>query len=521
MRRRWRRRKPDLVDLVALYDTAGFGEASAPSGAAARLGMMMPNLARAIRLALSLCLLASPALAGPWIDPGDTGLRHDLQILADAGIIGSPLSVWPLAWGDIASELDAQPGNAQRLSDAAAEALGRVRARLRDARVVGHWTLRAEASAGSDPRLIRDFEDTPRAKGELGVAAEWTGDRFAVNLAGQYAADPQDGDELRADGSYAGLVLGNWMFAAAMTDRWWGPGWQGSLILSNNARPIPAFTIDRNSTAPFETKWLHWLGHWDFVTMFGFLEHDRVVPDTQFFGMRFTARPARWLEFGLSRTAMWCGEGRPCGFDTFKDMLLGKDNAGDNVSAADEPGDQLAGYDLRLSGASLGVPVAVYTQRIGEDEQNLKPALFLTQFGMETWGGLGSLGTYRVYLEVSDTLCGGNVYGSGKADCAYNHPIYHDRLSLQGAEHRPFVRQRCRDLDAWGDAERLARWLLAADACQREPQSRRRERPRQHRDAAQEGVSECQPRSPPAAADRGDSGRSGCRVLERSGHRQR
>jgi hypothetical protein len=422
----------------------------------------MRNCACAVRLALSLCLLAPAALAGPWIDPGDTGLRHDLQLLADAGIIGSPLSVWPLAWGDIASELDAQPRDEQRLSDAAADALGRVRARLRDARVVGHWILGADASAGSDPRLIRDFEDTPRAKGELGVAAEWTGDRFAVNLAGQYAADPEDGDELRADGSYAGFALGNWMFAAAMTDRWWGPGWQGSLILSNNARPIPAFTIDRNSTAPFETKWLHWLGHWDFVTMYGILEHDRVVPDTHFFGMRFTARPARWLEFGLSRTAMLCGEGRPCNFTTFKDMLLGKDNPGDNVSAANEPGDQLAGYDLRLSGASLGVPVAVYSQRIGEDEQNLKPALFLTQFGIETWGTLGSVGTYRVYLEVSDTLCGGNVYGDGEPNCAYNHPIYSTGFRYKG---RSIGHSFDNDAEVWTLGAMLndshdASWLL-------------------------------------------------------------
>ena len=28
----------------------------------------------------------------------------------------------------------------------------------------------------------------------------------------------------------------------SVTDRWWGPGWDGSLILSNNARPIPAIT---------------------------------------------------------------------------------------------------------------------------------------------------------------------------------------------------------------------------------------------------------------------------------------
>lgn len=377
---------------------------------------------------LALLLCTHTAAAGPWLDPGDTGLRHDLQLLADAGVIGTPVTVWPLSWGDIAAQIDGRDA----VPDDAAAALARVRARLRAAGPTGALRFGAEASLGTDARLIRDFEDLPRQEGELAASVEWMGDRTAVRLVAQVVADPDDDRELRADGSYAGIALGNWMFAAAMTDRWWGPGWQGSMILSNNARPIPAFTIDRNSTAPFESKWLRWIGHWDFTTLWGFLENDRAVPDARFFGMRFTARPARWLEVGLSRTAMWCGDGRPCEFDTFLDLLAGKDNAGDNVDAEDEPGNQLAGYDIRLTGAGFGIPVALYTQRIGEDEQDLRPSLYLTQAGIETWGRLGTLGDYRLYLEVADTLCGGNITGDGTPDCAYEHPIYQTGVRYRG-----------------------------------------------------------------------------------------
>lgn len=382
---------------------------------------------RPVLLLLGLAVVES-ATAGPWLDPGDTGLRHDLQLLADHGVIGTPLTVWPLSWGDIAAQINGR----DQVPEAAIGALARVRSRLRSEALSGGLHLGAEASLGTEARLIRDFEDLPRQKGEIAAGLDWTGDRTAVRLVAQFVADPDDDRELRADGSYAGLALGNWMLAAAMTDRWWGPGWQGSMILSNNARPIPAFTIDRNSTAPFESKWLHWIGHWDFTTLWGFLESDRAVPDARFFGMRFTARPARWLEIGLSRTATWCGEGRPCGFDTFIDLLAGKDNAGDNVSAEDEPGNQLAGYDLRLTGAGFDVPVALYAQRIGEDEQDLAPSLFLTQAGIETWGGLGTLGDYRLYLEVADTLCGGNITGDGTPDCAYEHSIYQTGMRYRG-----------------------------------------------------------------------------------------
>ena len=31
-------------------------------------------------------------------------------------------------------------------------------------------------------------------------------------------------------------------------------------------------------------------------------------------------------EVGISRSAQWCGDGRPCGFDTFWDLLTGNDN---------------------------------------------------------------------------------------------------------------------------------------------------------------------------------------------------
>lgn len=385
--------------------------------------------------ALALCLVPMSGFAGPWIDPGDIGLRNDIQLLADAGVISSPVTQWPLSWGDILAGGDVDPVD---LPAGEAAALERVRRLARQARRTGEWQPGIRIALGSDPRALRDFAATPREPVEAELQVEWTGDRTAVRLRGEYAGGDNHDDRMRddqkwrADGSYAGLAVGNWMLAAAMTDRWWGPGWQSSLILSSNARPIPAFTIDRNSTAPFETKWLRWLGHWDLVGLWGFLESDRDVPDARFFGMRATLRPARFLEVGLSRTAMWCGRGRPCSAGTFKDLLLGWDNVGQNVSAADEPGNQLAGYDIRLNAAQWGIPFAIYTQRIGEDEQNLRPSLFLTQFGIETWGSLGHLGNLRGYLEVADTLCGGNVTNDGPANCAYDHPVYSTGMRYRG-----------------------------------------------------------------------------------------
>ncbi len=355
--------------------------------------------ARAAAVALAAAV-AVPAWAGPFLDPGDTGLRSAVQRLADAGLITAPVTTWPLAVVDV----DVQVPEGRVLTEPEARALATV-----------------ELAGGADPELVRAFEDTPRARGEAGATFALTGDRVAVRLAGQVVADPDDDRPWRADGSYAAVALGNWAFAVSAQDRWWGPGWQGSVILSNNARPLPALVIG-----------LRWIGAWDFVTLMGITENDRAVPNALVWGARLTVRPTRFLEAGFSRLAMWCGEDRPCGLDTFADVVLGRDNAGDNVDPEDEPGNQQAGYDLRLSGAPWGVPVALYTQRIGEDEDDFLPSLFLTQVGLEAWGSAGRFGNWRLYLEATDTLCGGNLTGDGNPDCAYNHPVYATGLRYRG-----------------------------------------------------------------------------------------
>jgi hypothetical protein len=375
-------------------------------------------------------LLATPvAWAGPWIAPGDSALRHDLQLLGDAGVIRAPLTTWPLSWGDIAGSLQATAD----LSPDEAAALERVERRLQQASESGILRFSGEVSLAGNARTIRTFEDGPREDAMVGAGLSYTGNWFAMNLEGQYVDDPQDGKNWRGDGSYLGIALGNWMFAGAITDRWWGPGWNGSLILGSNARPIPAFTIERNGTEAFETPWLSWLGDWDFAALWGFLDDALDPPNSRFFAMRFAFRPLQSLEIGLSRTAQWCGSGRPCDFDTFVDVLLGKDNKGENVSAEDEPGNQLGGFDLRWSGRLLSRPLALYGQLIGEDENSYWPTQWLGQFGAETTGYVQGFGSWRVFFEWADTECDFHLYRSIRGDdgpgdhnpnCAYNHPLY-------------------------------------------------------------------------------------------------
>ena len=374
-------------------------------------------------LAILLLLVTCAANAGPWIEVGDSQLRSDIQILADAGVIRGPVSTWPLAWGNIVNDLDTSVS----LKPFEMAALARVRRESRRQMVVGEVHLDGRIALSDSAIEIRSFEDTPREHSEIELSASWTGDNTAMNFQITKVDDPLDGKKWRGDGSYFGISVGNWMYSISAQDRWWGPGWQGSLIMSNNARPIPALVIDRNSTRPFKTKWLSWMGPWDLYMMWGELENDRDVPNANFFGARLSFKPIPSLEIGLSRTAQLCGDGRPCGSGVIEDMLLGRDNREDNVSAEEEPGNQLGGFDIRWSGKAFEQPLAIYTQWIGEDEGGQLPAKYMGQIGFETWGQSDKWGTYRFYLEWSDTTCNFALYKGNDntvQDCAYNHTIY-------------------------------------------------------------------------------------------------
>ena len=92
------------------------------------------------------------------------------------------------------------------------------------------------------------------------------------------------------------------------------------------------------------------------------------------------------LEIGVSRTAQWCGEGRPCGLDTFWDLFIGRDNVGDDgTTPENEPGNQLAGFDVRWTNMWFGTPMSFYGQVIGEDEAVVR----LAQPGQASLGLVG------------------------------------------------------------------------------------------------------------------------------------
>ena len=389
----------------------------------------MPRSSRPALLLCLLLLMQTASAADPWAVPGDMALRHDLQTLADAGVLGSPVMTWPIPWSTIQNDLASYSAPDQPLRAYVANALERVRRRLSVAKRADGIEIETQLASNSSQSWFRTFESTPREEFEAGAGASWIGERFAGRLQVTYAPDAEDDEDLRWDGSYLAVVLGNHILSGGRIERWWGPGWEGSLIYGNNQRPIPTIALERRQALAFESKWLSWIGPWTYSLTYGELEHGRTVPNANILGFRVAFRPINDLEIALTRTAQWCGNDRPCDLDSLWDLIKGDDNVGsEGIDDDNEPGNQLAAIDLRWNSPIGDLPYAVYTQWTAEDEASGTPSRWIAQFGAEMWGTTGLKwigGDYRFHLEYSDTAT--SFYKDTiKFDTAYEHGIYRD-----------------------------------------------------------------------------------------------
>ena len=174
----------------------------------------------------------------------------------------------------------------------------------------------------------------------------------------------QDGTTFRTLEGKAALQLGLIEISVGRQSLWWGQGHHGSLILTNNAKPLDMLRI--TNPTPVLLPWVFkYLGPFRFDVFWSKLEEDRVVPEPYFAGLRLNVKPLPWLEIGASRTVIFGGEGRPdVKLDDFLTILAGK-----NLAGADDTSDSVAALDGRVK-----IPVLwnleFYAEFGGEDEAN-------------------------------------------------------------------------------------------------------------------------------------------------------
>ncbi|MET0281438.1 MAG: capsule assembly Wzi family protein [Steroidobacteraceae bacterium] len=371
---------------------------------------------------------------GVFLPAGDVRLRADLSLLVDEGVINLPVNEWPLARADVATAVENI--DATDLAEPALRsALMRVIAATTLREDASEWKLREVRLTAGQPGLLRDEATLGRENGELTAIGGATTDRYNITIAATGVLDASDGQDVRFDGSDITIRWGNWLFSANQMDRWWGPGHEGSLILSSNARPMPAVSLDRIHSVPVDLPVLRWLGPWRFSGFLGLGEQHRAdVDQPLFMGMRLSFKPAPIFELGLSRSAQFCGKGRRCNLETFGRVLIGRDNVGMRGlnDPANEPGNQMAGFDVRIVSPFRALPVAVYAQEIGEDNSSSGiPERYLGLFGAESWFLLEAGSVLRGHIEYANTKV--KWYNSDiEYDWAYRQNIFRAGYRYRG-----------------------------------------------------------------------------------------
>jgi hypothetical protein len=384
-------------------------------------------------LAILLLLFIPTTFSAPWVEPNDLALRNDIQLLADAGIITAPVTTYPLMWNAI--KRDILSAKTYLLNDEQKQALNHVIYSYKYASSHQNITKKSVYLATSEKRFT-SYGNDDFDQGNIELSDEF----FVGNLAGKLQVNyrlglddnPElnQGSEFNLDGSYLAYKLGNWVLSAGAVDRWWGPGIDTSLIMSTNARPLPAMSISRDNSDAFSTPWLSWIGPWTFTAQMAKLEEKREVSDALMWSTRGTFRPLRGLEFGVSWSLQWAGEGQPSSFGDFFKAITGGQECANGESTCDpssltQLGNHIAGYDIRWSDTVFDLPYALYYQTIGEDSPD--GGLITDKANMYGIESRFTLFDQRILanLEFTDTQVACNRSGtSSELNCFYEHDTY-------------------------------------------------------------------------------------------------
>lgn len=374
-------------------------------------------------------LFAPQSIAAPWAEVGDLRLRSDIELLADYGVFNGPLDSWPVPWAQIAAGIDAL-GIDPDLPPHVLAAIRRIEILMPGNDAFRTSRYEAGVSVGNRQTLVRDFGDGARADAEAYVRLEkhFSSSYISLNVG---TRTHQSGKGINFERSYVAQAIGNWVTYAGWVEQWWGPGWDSALLFSNNARPFPKVGFKRLNPKPFETPWLSWLGGWQIEGFVGVLDEQREFSNQAVAGIRLALQPARGLTIGFNRALQLCGNGRPCGPETWFDALIGIGDA-DNTGTFDEPGNQLAGVDIRYGGHIGGATYSLYGELIGEDEDNI----IIDQISIVTGASLSfpvaEDGTHlRLTGEYSDTLANRSFPGRERPGSTYNQFIYVDGFTYR------------------------------------------------------------------------------------------
>ena len=337
--------------------------------------------------------------------------RHYLQWLADQQSLPVLTTQWPLPSGAVAQTLSGLSSASSGANSAA-----RVFVQNELALVQGksslqlHLRNQEQALVGfSENYAAGSIASFKTAEFQAGQAEGISfGGRLGVRAESNASAIAEH-SRFSPEGSAAVLGLGGWNAQVFAHQFWWGPGWQSSLVNSNNSPAWQGVGLQRGTIKASESPWLSWMGPWNLDVFVAKAQDPMVVAKQHqgflFSGTRLTLKPQPWLEVGFSRGMQLGGSGRPGGVSTLVKSFFGQEVNKEAYDNFQDSSAQIAGYDVRVRCPLSWGSCAAYTQWMGEDAAGKIPLpyKFMSLWGVEnTYGD----GRYRVFAEHANT----NVY---------------------------------------------------------------------------------------------------------------
>jgi hypothetical protein len=159
------------------------------------------------------------------------------------------------------------------------------------------------------------------------------------------------------------LIYANIALEAGRGTQWWGPGYHGSLLLTDHAFPMDMIKL--GTERPFQLPgFLSGLGEWKVNAFLAQLERNRDFSRARVFGLRISYLPTSWLEFGLTRLTQFGGRGRDQSFpETIVDTYIHPSNQGADKDVNEQA---MADFRLRIPSVPYLIPFPAGLQLYGE-----------------------------------------------------------------------------------------------------------------------------------------------------------
>jgi Capsule assembly protein Wzi/PAP2 superfamily len=260
--------------------------------------------------------------------------------------------------------------------------------------------------------------------------------------------------------TYISSTQSNWILSFGKQSLWWGPGYGGDLILSDNAAPI--WMLRASRVAPFEIPLVSRLfGPIKLDFFYGKLA-SQFPQGAQLHGEKISFKPLPGLELGFDRTGQVGGVSQPVTLHRLWETYTSITTIA-NFSNYSNPGKRTAGWDFNWRLPHIGNWLTIYNNSLATD--NVSPIQDITRAGLNPGMYLSHFPIIkkldlRIEAVYTDTPEGP---AEAKGEFIYWDSFYHDLYTNQGNLIGSWIGRQGKGYQAWSTYHVSARnWIQFA-----------------------------------------------------------